>query len=466
MLAVAAELTRQLAEQQVHMLAGDFARAKAEALALVPRVDALGIPSLQALAHLNYGQLLRTMSEPSRAELERAAQLAVAHRLDRLAAEALAYVALAAGSEGSTDAVTTLVPLARAAAQRLHDRKAELATDIVVARALIRAHKFEDAATACQAALGVAPQIDALQVHDAEDCVVESLQPLGQYSELQPVLARLIAYTEDKIGKDNAIEADYLEVQVAIDVQNNHPADARAHAEHVLAIRQRVYPPAHFKIATAIALIGNADLAEGKPEEARAKFEQALAMIDDKSIEHIAMLDELNTRLAFIDGDSPDSERHAAALAHIERVVSLVRTRVGSDTVELALALLNDGMLQGPAKPDAALAMFGEARTILEHNHDKRVTSVACAAAFVGVTAKRYREGLAAGEACLAAVDADTPPPQVAEEKQLVAIALAETHGNRVRARKLAREARAVFATLGPMAAQQVAELDAWLKTH
>jgi hypothetical protein len=58
----------------------------------------------------------------------------------------------------------------------------------------------------------------------------------------------------------------------------------------------------------------------------------------------------------------------------------------------------------------------------------------------------------------------DSPPNEQADTKFMLAIALWETHGDRTRAMRLAKEARDAYANAGAMYTESLAQIDDWLR--
>ena len=143
-----------------------------------------------------------------------------------------------------------------------------------------------------------------------------------------------------------------------------------------------------------------------------------------------------------------------------------MRRQSGGSSIQLAILLLSYGQVKSDDSVDEALGILGEARTILERNRDKRASSAATAMAIVAINEDRYADARKYSEDALAHLDADADPQQVAFTKFMHARALAETRGDRATSRKLAIEARELFAKLGPGAAGSVKNVDAWLASH
>jgi len=307
---------------------------------------------------------------------------------------------------------------------------------------------------------------DRVVLGEARDCMLEALVPLGRWEELEPLLNQLIDEKSKELGADHPVIADYLLVRVTADLRHNKLAEARTDIQRVLDIRRRVYPPNHFKIIEAMHNLAAVAEAEGKPNEMLEINEQALAMTDPTHPEQMTTIVGLLIQLGMHEANSHTKGDHAKAIEHLERAADLIRKQSGSNSIELAIVLINYGQVKSEDNIDAAFGILGEARAILDRNHDKRAASVGVAMAIVAINKKRYADARKFAEDVLAHPDPDDPPQQVAMTKQLLARALVETHGDRTRAHQLALEARQVFVKLGPGGADKVKELDAWLAKH
>ncbi|HEV7558856.1 MAG TPA: serine/threonine-protein kinase, partial [Kofleriaceae bacterium] len=181
---------------------GDFEKARADLQDIVKRADALGWAPLQARAHLALGTQMMQMLVPARDELIKAAELATANHLDREAARAWQFAVRSAGFEKSADAVAALIAIARASAMRLHDAGLIYGADVMYGRALVRLRRYKDGADVCRAAMAASQnKVEGTTVVDqARDCLVEALVPLGAYTELEPLLAQVIAERTKKLG--------------------------------------------------------------------------------------------------------------------------------------------------------------------------------------------------------------------------------------------------------------------------
>ena len=459
-----AQLELELANGTARGVAGDYQRAVTDLTSVAQRADALGWTPLIARAHLALGRAQAAMLEPAHDELVEAGTMATEHHLDRDAARAWTALLLDDGTERKPEAIAAMLPVARSSAARTGDRPLEVAVDIAYGRALARTHQLGEAATTCRAAIAEAQALDRSdELGHARDCLLEALVPSGAYAEVEPLLAQLIADNTRLLGAEHPAVSDYLQVKVTIEVRQGKLAEARADAERVLAIRRRVYPPHHFKIAEILNELGDIARAENKAQEAKQHWTEALAIAVDVKPEPLTLIADIHQELGFLAEADDD---HATARQHFEQAIDLMRKRGADGELELAFLLLNYGQVKSQTDLPGGIAMLEEAKGILEKHHDKRASAVGGALTVIYVTHKKWPEARAAAEDALAHTDADTDPHHRALIEWMLAQSIAETHGDRKRARELATSARAGFAKLGPAEAATVQAVDAWLASH
>jgi len=443
---------------------GDNRGAEALLRPLVAAADRLGWAPTRARARIALGARLLGLIEPARAELVTGAQLATEARLDRDAARGWAFAGQAAGTEHARAALDAFAAIARGTAARTHDRLVAIEVDLALARGLVRSGAWRDGAAACRAAAAAADTVDSAYLHDeGRGCQIEALVSLGAYNELEPMLTAAIAETTAHVGSEHPRISDYLGIEVTIDLRRGQLARARAAAERSLAIRQRAYPATHHQIADALHTLADVTLAEGKREDALALYERALALTDEARPEELVMISGLHISIAMIQDELG---KHADAVAHFERGVRLVRERSGNDSVELAILLLNFGQSRSRDDVDAGLKLVGEARGILDRAHDPRAVIAGVVLVIVQDQGHYWHDVVTTGEAVLAQLGPDAYPEEVASLKWVLAKGILETHGDRARARGLAREARQLLVGLGPSKAGLLREIDHWLASR
>ncbi|HEY5926183.1 MAG TPA: serine/threonine-protein kinase [Kofleriaceae bacterium] len=460
--AVAAEvqqLERDLAAAEARSAAGDYVGGVTAAAPIVARADQLHWAPLQVRARYAIGNAKLSLLQPAREELVEGARIAVANHLDRDASRALALAQLAAGTESQAEAVATLAPMARAAAERTGDKALIATAEIKHARALLRLRKWRDGAAACRAALELARSVDRRSVLDeARDCMVESLMPLEELDEVETLLAQVIADRTHERGADHPTIADYLRIRVTLHRRKGRLADARKDAERALEIRKRVFGERHSKVAEAIGGVADVLEAEGNAADADTLRREALALLDETKREHLTVL--MATQASIATRECQGGKR-PQCLERFEHLAQVVRKHTGNSSLELAILLLNYGQAKASDNVEAGLGLINEARDILERLGDRRVVSAGVVAAMIAQHAERWPDAVRFAEETLPLLGTDLQ--EAARTKWVLARALRETRGDRQRIRTLAEEARQGFVTLGPAFAGDVESIDEFL---
>jgi tetratricopeptide (TPR) repeat protein len=463
-----AKLNQEISAAEARAIAGDYARSRADADAVLKRARELGWAPVESRAHFVIGRIATAQldSKQAREHLVLSAELATANQLDREAARAWTQAQIAAGTDGAVEALATLAPIARASAARTKDKELIAMQRAMYARGLVRARKWQEGAQACRAAYEEAQKLDKRVVSDeARTCMIEALVPLGLTTEYEPIVAKAIEDKTKELGADHPTVADLLKVKVAADLRVGKLAEARKTAERVLEIRKRVYPSPHLKIAEALDELASVAQAEGRDKEALELYQQALAATDDTKIEQAILITGVHTNLAMML-NSQGHDGHKRAIEHFETAAALVRKTSGPESIPLAVLLINYGQIKSEDNVEVSLGMLGESRRIFEKHKDKRAGAVATAMSIVAWNAKRYEDARRSSEEALLLLDKNSPPNQIAHTKSILARAIWETNGDKKRAREVAQEARDAFAKLGPSGAASVKALDTWLAKH
>jgi hypothetical protein len=469
--AIAAQVTdlqHQLDVALARGTAGEFQQSADKARTVLDKAKVLGWPSLEAHAHAVLGQMQLYLIDPAaRGELMTAASIATAHHLDHLAADALRFAEIAAGTDRKPDIVATLAPVARAAAERTDDKVLPVLADLAHARAVVRLHQWEAGAAACRSGLAAAQQLDNHRALDeANNCMVEALTPLGAHAELDPLLDRLIEAKTKELGAEHPIVADYLAQRAGGEVRQGKLEQARADAQRVIDIYAKLFPPKHLKQAIALSELADVVQAEGKPDEALELNKKALAATDDSRPDQMVTIAALDIDIAMLENNKEGKEHHQTALDHFAHARKLIEAQSGKDSLELAVLLINYGQVKSEDSYAESMALLNQSREIFDHHKDKRISAATTAMAIVATNEKKWGDARTYAEQSLATLDANAPPAQVAHIKEILAFSLWEGHGDRKRARTLAQESRDIWAKLGPAAASQVKKLDTWLAKH
>jgi tetratricopeptide (TPR) repeat protein len=384
--------------------------------------------------------------------------------MDRDAARALGAQMLAAGTARSVDAVRALAPIARAIAARTGDKALQIGIDVAYGRSLARSHELRESAAVCRDAIERAKAIDSGgQLNNSRICLLEALVPAGAYGEIDPLLDQLIAEEIRQSGSDHPRTSDFLEQRAAMEERRGKLAEARRDAERVLEIRRRAYAPNHVKIAEALGELASVAHAENKYDESATLYAQALDIEERVEPPPVVELSQMHASYAFVlEGNG----QHKEALAQFAAADKMLRERGETNSLERAILLINYGQVEANDDVAAGIAMIEEAHSILDSKHDKRANSLYGAMAAIEVMHKRWPDARKHAEAALATIDADTDPHNRAFMAWLAAQSIAETKGDRTRARELAQSAHDGFAKLGPRLAPTVKAIETWLAKH
>jgi tetratricopeptide (TPR) repeat protein len=459
-----AALERELETVNARLVAGEWAGLGDALDRLAARADALGYPPLMIAVHELKARRLVSGTEPAGDEAERALALAIENHRDRDAVRAYEDLLLTVGHERKPELVAAIGPLARATAARLKDRDLQLVIEIAYGRALARVHQLPEAIAVCRKAVETSDALGARVKRDrARDCLLEALAPAGRYSELEPLVEKMIADYTQVLGADHPTISDYLETRARAFMRHGKLVEARRDLARCFEIRRRAYPEHHYKIAELLLDQGELDTAEAHFKEARASLEQGLAILADAQPSPVTLKGQLHQSLAFSFLSTGD---HANAVVHFEEAIKYTRQEQGDSSLELAFLLFNYGQVKAGTDYAAGRAMILEAHNILETKHDKRAGLASGALAVIEAEHQSWDDAREHAEEVLAHRDADFEPTHVAVMEWVLARALAATHGDMKRARELAKDARSIYAKVTAGHEPFLAEIDAWLKKH
>jgi len=455
-----ASLEQELAVASARGIGGDYQRAVKELTAVAQRAELLGYAPLTVRAHLALATQQASLLSIAPEHARRAATLALANNLEHEGVKALAILARGRAHAGDNAAVDDLVAVARALAERARDPELTLFLEVAHGRALVRLHRWREAVSVCRQANADAIKLATAEALDsARVCLLEALAPAGATSEMRALIDQLIADATRRLSPDHPRLADYLRARADQEVGRGELDQARRDAERVFAIRSRVYPPRHRMIAEALTLLADVSYAEDKAAEAEKLYREAFALVDERDPDQLVQY----MRLAMMVANYEMRDDRDQALARYAHVAALVRERVGSSSVELAVVLINYGQRESAVDVDAALRLVAEARDILERNKDPRVQMASLAAAIIAEKAERWPDVVRFAGAVLPLLDRDEAPEQYATTELLLARGLVQTHGDVRRAKELARDARALFVRLGPSFRSKIQSIDAFL---
>jgi tRNA A-37 threonylcarbamoyl transferase component Bud32 len=459
-------LGRELDAAIARTAAGDYVEARPLLASIADRADVLGWPVLRVRAHLALGEALVQLEEPARARLVDAAKLATRFHLDRDAARAWTLAVRAAGLERDVGGVAALAAIAEASAARVDDPALRVAALAARGRAERRLRQYAPALASCRAAIADAEATlpegsEALSA--ARACLFDLLPSLARWTELEPLVARQIARDTERYGADHPLVADSLALRERLELRRGDLAAAHATLTRVRELWRRAYGLAHVRTIAGLNLEIELAAAEGKYDEVKRLGTEALGLAASITPEPSGLLIQLHSQLGI---NAEVLKDHAGTLAHFEQAIAIARGTSGADGIDLGVLLIMYGQYKAEDDADAGLALLGEAATILAKAGDARAALARGAMATGLVHRKRWAEARPILEEAYAALTADAEPQNRGTLAFELAEALAETHGDKARARALAVAARRDLATVGGSEQFMLDRIDAWLAHH
>lgn len=422
---------RTIDKARARLFAGD---ADAALALLLPLGDGTGLGYAPARA-----ELLHTLGN-AEAEIAQAGSHAEAHFWDALAAAADAHDDRLAASTWvdligfvgfeqarPADAFALRRSADVAIARAGHPQEADAALLHNLAHIEWRSGRYAEARKLCEQALAMHQKLyGEAHIDYAADLVLLGiiLTDAGDYAAAQPFHERGLAARRALLGPDHPQVADSLDNLGVVLYHQGKLAEALDHYRQGLAVREKAFGPRHPDVATSLNNMGGVFLDRGDLDEAERSFARALAIWEGAyghdSVDLVFALDNLG------DVDLARAQ-WASARAHCQRALTIEEPTVPKDSPNLAyhLTCLGEAWL-GESKP--ALA----------------------------------REPLERALASRTSGGGD--PLELARTQFALARALGES--NVVRARELARAARAAYGAAGEQLKPKRDAVAAWLRTH
>jgi eukaryotic-like serine/threonine-protein kinase len=421
-----------LAEATALLSAGKYTDGFRVARDVADRARAIGYRPLTARALLRLGDFQEHAGDDRAAEESwlAAAAAAEAGRDDAMAAEAFTGLVAISTSRGAPARSEEWAQLASAALER------------------IGSPAHEEADLFC--ALG--------RAYDAG----------GKYTESVATLRRSVALYEQALGPDHTELARPLwDLGAVLSDQGEYDA-ASAQLERAVRILERSLGPDHPELARPLSSLGFVVHSQGHNEAALAHLKRALA-IQERSLgpDNPDVASTLTNLADTVD----ELGRKDEAIGYFRRAAAIKEKSLGPWHPSLAITLGNLGdSLRQAGRFDEAQAVLERAVAIKEKALGAKHPSLAFPLTALGnlhVAAKRPARALAPLERALALRQANACDKlDLAETEVALAHALAETGGDRKRARALATEARAAYAGAGERGRENLAKVDAWLAAH
>jgi len=323
--------------------------------------------------------------------------------------------------------------------------------------------------------------------HDAEardhaTRAAATIARIGGDSRTQARLDTALGYVERNAGKPAVALAHYekalaayrgqansefdvasaLENIGAIELELGKAPQAEEHLREAHAMMTKLVGGDHRHIATLLAELADALLAQEKADEAKRSLDTGLAIAERAHAPSESIAQILNA----LGSLALEQERAAEALAFVDRAYQLLGAANKKHTV-----LLNTVRLQGEAllaleRYDAALAKFEQAKHLIIEKKGATNSGIAFADEAIAAAYEaqgKHADAVQVLEHALA-IRHKLPDehPDVARTRFALARAVAAT-GDKRRARSLAEQARAGFAAAKSQ--RDIDDIDAWLKS-
>jgi tetratricopeptide (TPR) repeat protein/tRNA A-37 threonylcarbamoyl transferase component Bud32 len=452
-----AELRGRLAEVRATRTAVGGGKGLDTATAVVSAAQKTGYRPLEAEALYELGQIEEDAADYTAAEhaLDQAVWAAAAGRHDELEARAWTGLMEVKGRLGHEAEGLTLRPRVTALLERLGGGDDELTGvfHATAARLLGRTDHFEDASAEAQKALTLLEKRfgpDDVRVADALDVMAGVAIDSGRYADAIGFRQRALAIKQKVYGQDNPELGKAMGALAEAFSKASRYPESEAMYKQALAFSERVDPPNHPDIAAALYGFGLLYQRTGQYDEAiemhRRSVEIARVAFGKDHPRYATYLQAYGWAMATVGHYEEALPPLAEALATTERLRGPEHTSVASCLVDIA------EMEHYLHREADARAHLERALAILEKAHGASSPKLITALLLLGIVelnTERYDRALVVLERALAIQNADptTDPVYAAGLKYEVAEALIGSKGDRVRAVKLAREARAAMAT-------------------
>jgi tetratricopeptide (TPR) repeat protein/tRNA A-37 threonylcarbamoyl transferase component Bud32 len=463
----------RLAAARALLLAGRYREGLGVAAPLPVSAAALGFRPVQAQVLLTLGQLEWRGGDPraSAGTLHASARAATAGRDPRAAAEAEIELGQVLGAE-IQDPAAAREALADATADlEGQGGDEDLAARLAAAEGQVDSGdaKLERAAAELERAQALYARTrgpDDLAVSSALNDLGGVYRRQGRYREAFACLERALAVRERTLGGLHPSIAGSLINLGNVHFTLGHHAEAQTYYERAQAIREAALGPDHPRVADGLVVMAQNLLELDRPAEALPLLERAFA-IQEKALGpgHAELGHTLN-----VEGDTLRAlHRSAEALPVFERAVEIRRAAFGPAHRYVAESIASQGdALMDLGRAQEAEARYREGLAIDEKARDADDPILAFELTGLGRAILAGRGPAAAVAPLERAVALRTAhpgdPAELAESRFALAQALWPSAPERARA--LAEDARAGYASAGTAKAAALAAVDGWLGAH
>ena len=264
---------------------------------------------------------------------------------------------------------------------------------------------------------------DSVATSTARVNLARELAGLGRYQEAEPLLVRGVAGFEKELGPEHVIVGWALITLGTVQSKTGRRDECIRTLQRAVEIYEKGFGPEHSQLSLPLANLGTAYLEAGKLDEGvamltRSRDITAKTLGPDHPFVGLATMN-IGNALLMQDKFAAAQEQFARALAIMQKGLTPNHTLIASALASNAIA-------------DVKLHHAARAVPVLER------------------TLTMPNQGV---------VD-------LGQRRYWLAEAIWDSGGDRVRARKLAQQARTECASVGKDNNADVAEIDAWLATH
>jgi len=309
---------------------------------------------------------------------------------------------------------------------------------------------------------------DSLEAADVRQELGSTRVAQGKVDEGLADLKRAVELRREALGEEHP---DVARARLALSEaywQEQEPTEAEPLARGALESLERSLGPEHPSVGDALNLLALALQSQRKLDEALPLFQRALRIVEKTEGPESSGASSLENNIAAVLSQQGRPEE---AFALFQSVLARKETKLGLSHPHLVPVLRSMGIaLRKQKRPLEALPYLERAVTIQVAQPDDALSGWTGAHLDLSralLEAGRPRDALAPLEKTLAGWERAKPTSvERANTRLLLARALWDAKGDRERALRLAREARALAVEAGDAGARVLEAAEAWLAVH
>jgi tetratricopeptide (TPR) repeat protein len=355
--------------------------------------------------------------------------------------------------------------VARGAARRTGSPVREADVEAALGFALGQLGRYPEAEAACQRAVEIAEKAarGRTALWNGLVCLGEEQSMSQQNQRAAATLERAVAVAIADRGADHPEVAHVLFQLGLAEVKLGKLPEARGHLERARDLAQATGVDS-VSLAGTLAELARLDFTEGKLPEARAGAERARDMMQALAPgrHELGMAEMLLARI--LDASHQPlavwDEHFARGMAILERERPPDDPGVAGQRAMWGQALARAGAT------DRAKALLEQALASTERTHDRRAAVIAMVIGNLHTDRQQWEQAIPYYERALAGLENGEDPRNLTVTRWNFAIALGHTHRDDRRATALARAALDGYRALGKPFEREIAEIEAWLRSH